>query len=445
MTDLEMAGRALVTRQPVPVTPVEEIRERADAVARRRRVRRRAGWTVVGVVVVMAVVASAALWTVRGRHEGVATTPSSVPSTLVIAPPPSVAPSTTVTAVPNRGVTAARLTRADLGMAATYDPVTGLSRLWLTRDSRTWQDVTPGHGLSSSVEDVFALDDQHLWATSYDCARAAVTAWRSVDGGRTWNRAAAGNHSCSLGTAHVQFVDALHGWIVLNSPTGPDASLEMTSDGGATWTLVDPRLPEPGDIMFYTPRDGYLGAGPTGQFAFGTSALYVTHDAGRTWARVTIHLGDPGLPNPSWTVIYGVPTFVDDSTGVLPVTVAKANTAAVEWWETTDGGTSWHLRTPAATAPAGVDATPEPMMSPLLSSVTGPHVWWVLARTWTGTHSLVTTDAGAHWTDTNDPRIAWPNGHWFGAANADAAWVLGPHLLATTDGGHTWTRIDPGS
>ena len=88
MTDLELAGRALVARQPVPVTPLEEIRARAVSVARRRKARRRAGVTVAVVVALMVVVASAGLWTTGRRHERVATKPSPVPPTIVVSPPP---------------------------------------------------------------------------------------------------------------------------------------------------------------------------------------------------------------------------------------------------------------------------------------------------------------------------------------------------------------------
>ena len=417
---------------------------RGRSASQRVRARRR---RVVAAVAAAAVLIGLVTWAVARstttREHG-ATTPASTTS---VAPSTTASgPATSTTAEASRGptVTAARITSAELGLAATFDPATDSSRLWLTRDSRTWRSVTPPGVVVGSFEDVLALDPLHLWATSSDCAGGGVTVWRSSDGGHTWAGAPAGFHNCSAGSfAHLQFVDPLHGWIVLTSANGPVTSLEATTDGGATWRQADARLPEDGDVMFSTPTDGYLGANPAGQFAFGASALYVTHDAGRTWARVTIHLGDPGLPNPSWSVIYGVPTFVDASTGVLPITVASANIAAVEWWETTDGGASWHLHTPLTAAPGGIDASPEPTMSPLLSSVTGPHVWWVLARTSTGAHSSRTLDAGAHWSDTDDVQLSWPSPRWFGAANADVAWMLGNDLYATTDGGHTWTRIDP--
>jgi photosystem II stability/assembly factor-like uncharacterized protein len=436
MTDLEMAGREVVARELVPLTPIEQIRARAAGVARRRRARRRAG--VALAVIVLALGGTLALTVRRSDHEPVATTPSPVPSVSVTTPTSTPSPSTAPVAL-GPTVTSARVTSADLGMAATYDPHG--ARLWVTHDSVHWVDVTPTAGIVGTVEDVLALDPEHLWAVADECGTLGVTVWRSLDGGHTWSVRLAGAHSCSAGsTAHLQFLDPQHGWLVLSSTDAPVARLEATYDGGATWHVVDEQLPELGDLMFVTPTDGYLGASPSIPFG---SNLYVTHDSGRTWARVTIDLGDAGLPNPSWQVIYGVPTFVDDSTGILPVTIAKADTAAVEWWETTDGGASWHLRTPAASAPGGIDGTPEPTMSPLLTSVTGPHVWWVLGHIWDGTHSFVTTDAGGQWTDTNDATLVWPDGRWFGAANADVAWVLGAHLFATTDGGHTWHQIDP--
>jgi hypothetical protein len=432
MTDLEMAGRALVERELVPLTPIVEIRARAAGVVSRRRARRRAAVALVLAVLVLAgALARGAL--APDRHQRVAT----IPSTRVSPTAPVPAPTTAVGSL-GTGVSAARLTRADLGMAATYDPLTGRSKLWLTRDSRTWQDVTPSRGISWTVEDVFALDDLHLWATSFDCAGATVTAWRSNDGGRTWITAPAGSHACSAGsTAQVQFVDAFHGWIVLSSANGPVARLEATTDGGATWSTLDTRLPDLGDVSFHTPHDGYLGSDPSIPFV---SDLYVTHDAGRTWRQVTLPLDDRSWPNPSWSVIYGVPTFVDASDGVLPVTLANEGGADVEWWTTADAGGSWQLRTPpsiAGISAHGVEPTA------LLTSVTGAHVWWALTYFRGVTRVERTLDAGAQWSATDDAALSWRSPTWFGAANADVAWMLGRGLYATTDAGHTWYRFDP--
>jgi photosystem II stability/assembly factor-like uncharacterized protein len=436
MTDLEMAGRALVAREPVPLTPIEQIRARAGDVARRRRTRRRRAGAATAVVAVLLAggVLRWALGTTGREH--VATTPSSIPSVSVIVPPPSSTTLTTVPAVPT--VTAARLTRADLGMAATRDARAGSSRLWLTRDGRTWQDVTPPALFTWPVEDVFALDDLHLWALTDACGTAGVVSWRSDDGGHTWIESAVGPHSCSAGsTAHVQFVDPQHGWIVLFSANGPLATLVSTSDGGATWRAAG-RLPEPGDVMFYTANDGYLGASSSMPFG---SDLYVTHDAGRTWHKVVVPLDDRSWPNPSWSVIYGVPTFVDDANGVLPLTLAKEGSAAVEWWTTSDGGATWRLRTPPSAGLYGISGSATQPKA-LLTSVTGPHVWWALTYFRGGTRSSHTEDAGRGWTATDAP-LAWPYPSRFGAANADVAWLLGTHLLATTDGGRTWHQIDP--
>ncbi|HVN51383.1 MAG TPA: hypothetical protein VMT43_08120 [Acidimicrobiales bacterium] len=443
MTDLDRAGRLLVARELVPLTPVERIRDRATVLARQRARRRRGVIAVAAVVAVLVVVAAWALVHSTSTHEHVATTPAPVVTTTTATTPSTGSPSTTV--APVRGVTAARLTRADLGMAATYDGASGRARLWLTRDTRTWQDVTPRAGIRGQIDDVFALDPSHLWAASFECGPNVETAWRSADGGVTWQSSILTTRNCSAGsTAHLQFVDASHGWAAVSMPNGPLESLMMTTDGGATWATVDPRLPRTGDVMFYTRTDGYLGGSVAMNRPFGDrgDALYVTHDGGRTWRKVVVPLDDRSWPNPSWTVIYGVPTFVDSSDGVLPVTLTKANTALVEWWTTADGGVTWHLSTPPTAGVAGIEPrTLEPTAA--LTSVTGPHAWWVVDdfRGTTETHR--TTDVGAHWTHTDDTRLVWPSPTWFGAANADVAWVLGTHLYATTDGGHTWTQVDP--
>ena len=156
-------------------------------------------------------------------------------------------------------------------------------------------------GSPGTVEDVLALDPLHLWATSYDCAKRGGD--RVADRRRRADVEPASRPAatrCSTGDARaVQFVDPLHGWVVLSSASGPvDHASRRRPTVARPGARSDARLPEPGDVMFYTPTDGYLGASPAGQFAYGTSALYVTHDAGRTWARVTIDFGEPGPAEP---------------------------------------------------------------------------------------------------------------------------------------------------
>ena len=439
MTELEMAGRALIECEPVPLTPIDQIRARASAVAARRRARRR---RMVALAVVTAALVGAAAWA-RSRPTTTREPVAVVPAPTTAAPTPtsrSIAPSTNAVST-GTVVTAARITSATLGMAATIPrPGDSQARLWLSHGTGAWQEVTPAGGILGDVEDVLALDPHHLYATSFNCAMAAVTAWRSVDGGRTWSHSPAGYHSCAVGSSGLQFVDPLHGWIILRSPAAPFASLEGTTDGGATWHEVDHRLPAIGDLSFVTPAYGYLGV----HLSLPDSrALYVTDDAGRTWHAVALPFDDRSLPNPSWSVTYGVPTFVDDRDGVLPVTLAKANTADLEWWTTNDRGSTWQLRTPPSVGLGGInDMPPEPAALP--TSVTGPHVWWVFSRTSTGSQSWVTVDGGIHWTDREDTALPWPDPTWFGAANARVAWMLGRgRLYATADAGLTWMQIAP--
>jgi photosystem II stability/assembly factor-like uncharacterized protein len=431
LTDLERAGRLLVAREPIPVTPVDQIRARAAEVARRRTQRRRRSVAIATVVVVLIGLSTWALARSVPSREPVATTPA--PSTSVTIPSSTVPQTTDAPATTGPIVGAARITSATLGMAATYGR-NGSNLLWLYL-AGTWHNVTPASGISGGVEDVFALDPLHLWAVSYD-PMAQEDVWRSVDGGQTWSHTVAGGHS-GYGKSQVQFVDTLHGWVMNESLNGPLAVLFATSDGGATWTRVDGRLPAEGIVSFYTASDGYLGSDPNVAYDAG---LYVTHDAGRTWQEVKLPLDATSWPNPSWAVVYGVPTFVDDHDGVLPVTLAQANTADVEWWTTRDGGESWQLRTPPSAS--GVEAHPLEVTAQL-TSVTGPHVWWTLGYHRGDTSVSVTLDAGAHWTDTDDTALSWPSPSWFGAANADVAWMRSAHLFGTTDGGHTWKVIDP--
>ena len=141
---------------------------------------------------------------------------------------------------------------AERGIAVS-DSVDGQFVIIRTGDGgRTWTRV-PAGGLPPALpnEGAFAASGtnvavygrDHVWFATGAAARARVL--RSSDGGRTWQIAdtplAAGP---TAGAYSIAFRDALHGVVV-----GGDYSKEreavdnlaVTSDGGATWTLVKER------------------------------------------------------------------------------------------------------------------------------------------------------------------------------------------------------------
>lgn len=437
VVDLERAGRRLVADPPAAPPPVGAIRSRAARVERRRR-----GLRAVALALPLFV---AALATTLVLAHG-----SPPPSQRVVTSPgPSSTTSTSATSLPgvvpapSAGVvvSAARLVSAHLGLAATFEGSGQAPRLWLTADSVHWKDITPT-GLSSAVEDVYATDADHIWATSWNSANCGgVTVWRTTDGGSSWSSSPAPGHNCAAGsTSMIRFVDRGHGFLVDISATGPSESLYGSDDGGRNWSPRARRLPEYGDVSFFNPLDGYLGGFSRPELA--GHQLYATHDGGRTWSQVSVSLpptaqGDQAL--------YGAPSVVGPSAGILPVTLVGLGTRQVAWYGTTDGGHTWLLRSlsPATAVPA------DPLQAPgtyqvATTSVAGPSTWWVLASSGGRLEAQVTDDGGATWTTVTSKQPATITFQQLNAVSAKEAWLGGYQpLLSTTDGGASWSTLTP--
>jgi photosystem II stability/assembly factor-like uncharacterized protein len=89
------------------------------------------------------------------------------------------------------------------------------------------------------------VDAKHIWVLLGDGRGGSDTLYRSADGGSTWTSVASGLPPIYWGT--VVFIDAKHGFIIEADQqagrigNGP-ASMLVTTDGGAKWTSVRPRV-----------------------------------------------------------------------------------------------------------------------------------------------------------------------------------------------------------
>lgn len=181
----------------------------------------------------------------------------------------------------------------DRGLAFS-DSAAGLHRVLVTADAgRTWQRV-PTSALPPALENegafaasgtnVAVWGTQHAWIGTGASAIARV--FRTVDGGRTWAVAdtplAAGPTS---GIYSIAFRDARHGIVVGGDYSKEDDAVDnaaITSDGGATWTLVRGLG---GFRSVVTPIPG--GAG-RGWLAVGPSGADRSDDDGATWTPVEV-------------------------------------------------------------------------------------------------------------------------------------------------------------
>lgn len=112
------------------------------------------------------------------------------------------------------------------------------------------------------------------WWTVGSCCAEAPSVYRSVDGGRSWARIAAATDDWEP-LAEMIFIDAARGYRVVRAGESPSSAIERTTDGGRSFTRVEPPVPS-SDV---------LHAGPDACVLLGEQGVPVmTRDLGRTWA-----------------------------------------------------------------------------------------------------------------------------------------------------------------
>jgi photosystem II stability/assembly factor-like uncharacterized protein len=249
------------------------------------------------------------------------------------------------------------------------------SLLWTSTDGRAWRDVTPADFRSMGIASAIQLADGRLLAVGRgdtidieaDTAAAFVSddglawrpvggpdlqgqmidvietdaglvaiggvpgadaagAWRSTDGGETWERTG-------------DDVPGAFFWSVIEGGPGlvvsgwrrnpePDAAVWTSADGGATWQLADDpegfELAEGVDLL--ATDTGFVMAG--GSMLGGQARLWTSLD-GQTWTLVEIEGGFDGAM---------IRTLLVTPIGLLAVGAAGSDAAS---WLSTDGGATW--------------------------------------------------------------------------------------------------------
>ena len=336
-------------------------------------------------------------------------------------------------------------------------PSTLLRAIDFTNPSDGWAVASTGADASSPGRLLTTTDGGSSWHPSplttpvqSVCFAGASLGWvasgsailRTRDGGGTWTKVAAGPNDatnphwdatlrCSGNTAWVLFV----GGAAMNQQ---EYLGERTLDAGATWQtlLSDPFFPisspttsridaYSGPFAVASSLDaGFLGLCPV--CGAGSWSYTRTDDGGTTFVQAPLagldgaSLGDLAFADPLHGWIAG---SSPDGGGFLLAT--------------DDGGASWH--------PAYPSALPSPAVG---VSFVSPTTGFGLGVLGNGRLVLRTDDAGATWQPVG--RLpASPEGFsqdhvvWF--VDANRGWVVAQSgLLATSDGGRTWSRV-PGA
>lgn len=245
----------------------------------------------------------------------------------------------------------------------------------------------------------------------------AQGAWLSTtDGGRHWQRQAVDLQ----GVDSLQFTSDGSGWVVAAG------RVKRTRDGGLIWSV----LPLPSELdhavvrlQWVDDRNGFLTVNFTCGRHVCALKLHATTDGGATWQE---------RPDPE-----GNAGFVQMRTADIGVRFANGQV-----WRTSDGARSWQ---------AATFVTVDPMV-PQRVRLLADASWLALSAD----HLLRSDDDGRSWRDVPLPRVQALDIAYGGSTSmlrdlafADAAngWIVGHDgsILASTDGGRSWTRQTSGA
>lgn len=298
-----------------------------------------------------------------------------------------------------------------------------------------WVDVTPGGLTSGFLPGAFFLDADQGWVIVPAQEDPEVgQLHHTSDGGAEWTA-----QDVPFGNAQLYFLDPLNGWALVGRGAGAGShavDIFRTQDGGENWELMfqtnpdgsgDPgALPFSGiksGISFITVDQGWIGGSVP---VDGMIYFYTTGDGGATWELQELIL-PAGYENAQTSS--DAPIFFASQAGILPVRLF-AETSAIVFYVTRDGGSEWTPGTPVENS--GPSAVGSPMDF---------YVWGEAGLS-------VSHDGGATWTTLTPNVDLWEILAGLEFVGSSNGWALtvdaeGNRMLyRTTDGGETWTEVE---
>lgn len=343
-------------------------------------------------------------------------------TTTVVAPALVSPPDAAVPVLPGSLIQNVRMTSVTTGWAITD---VGVARS--TDGGATWQTrpfPAQGNSNGGGRTQSFVLDDDHAWVMAIDATGQVLV------GSATGSTAAIGttvlDPGFSGGTpAGIVFVDDQIGYASVirpeqdNGPLAGRAAVMRTTDGGATFQLVDADAPKP--LAFIDAQTGW-GSG---------AGLFLTTDGATTWTQLHPPLWDsvgPDPNGPSYEIVFTSPSMT-----VVKVVAPTGTQAQVAYAATDDLGATWRDVAPPDTSES--DNSGSRSMLNALSATN----WFAIAQVDAATSNLwKTSDGGATF---NKSVLPFP-ARTVTMSTPTTGWAVADgEICGTTDGGATWTRI----
>jgi len=307
-----------------------------------------------------------------------------------------------------------------------------------TAGAQSWNETFSGFTTDSrGISEISIVDANVAWAYAYDGATTtnvirAIT--KTTDGGASWTAVdpITLTGGINVGISEIFGIDADKAWVVAHSTGIGDGGLWKTTDGGTNWvkkntsTMFSNSSSFPNVIYFYDANNGFCQGDPIN----GDFEMYATTDGGETWTPIN----GSNIDNPLTGEFGYVHGYVRAGNTVW-FTTSKGRL-----YRSTDQGVTWTAHQTPIDDFGGVVVTDHSGTVTFKDDNEG----WLLGN-YSDVLSLYhTTDAGNTWTQIT------PTGSVF----SNLTYIPGAYLISvgasqnhsgssySNDGGITWTDID---
>lgn len=333
-------------------------------------------------------------------------------------------------------------------------------QLFKTEDFVHFTNITPPDLAADpddpEISDVFFLNPDDGWVSTFAPAAAQVNNYETRDGGRSWQKVGGTTHTMDVGgITYLQFLSPSVGYMDTLQPTGPAADLMTTSDGGLQWTPVASTNVTPNGLPlaqthFFDPSDAVAVTGSL-ECLESTIGVEFSSDGGRTWAAASLPASF--VAKTTTSICPSVP--VSGGSGeVMAVASVGQYSTHLGFLTSVDTGKSWQLAAmaPAAYSGSGVEGTLtfDPSPPGVFGAVAEDGTWWVAGPLSSGSavSVSVSTDDGTQWSTSVVHDLPT---HLLALVPIDSthAWIVGENgansvLYQTADGGSTWSILGLG-